>query len=379
MRILFRLVALAIAVSPWTATAQTPPRWTLTEEFRITEDAGVEFSRLSRVVPAPGGGVLIVETMPWSLHMFDVRGRFVRTVGRVGAGPGEYESLSGAGFLKDTLWISDSRLRRVTLFATDGKVMRTVPQSPQAVPPGPGMTAAAVTLLSGDRALGSVSTVSSMIASGEVKYRPMLMMTRDGRILDTLGLSPVGNSQLAIRYGTGGMFTAQPYGDYPLNAFAADAERVYVIDRAAATSARGATFGVTALNFKGDTVWKRRYPYTPVALARATVDSFVTQLMAPQGPRPGIPEAAIREPLYVPAFRAAVSDAVAATDGSLWVRLSGTSENSQFLVIAPNGNLVGSVQVKRTVLVSAIDGDVVWMIDRDEDDVPIVVKARVRR
>jgi hypothetical protein len=226
MRILLRLLALVIAVLPWTAAAQTPPRWTLTEELRITGDAGVEFSRLSRVVPAPGGGVLAIEMMPWSLHMFDARGRFVRTVGRVGAGPGEYESLSGAGFLKDTLWISDSRLRRVTLFASDGKVIKTVPQSPQAVPPGRGMTASAVTLLSGDRALGSVSTVSSMIASGEVTHRHMLIMTRDGRILDTLGLTPVGNSQLAIRYGTGGMFTAQPYGDYPLNAFATETERV---------------------------------------------------------------------------------------------------------------------------------------------------------
>jgi hypothetical protein len=379
MRILSRLIALAIAVSPWTAPAQTPPRWTLTEELRITEDAGVEFSRLSRVVPAPGGGVLAVEMMPWSLHLFDARGRFVRTLGRVGSGPGEYQSVLGAGYLRDTLWVADSRLRRVTLFAPDGMVIQTILQAPQAVPPGRGMTAGAGTLLPGDRALGSVSTDSEMLASGQITHRPILLTTRDGRILDTLGLTSVANSTLGIRFGTGGMYTSQPYGDAPLNAFATEAERVYVIDRAAATSARGATFGVTALNFKGDTVWKRRYPYTPVALARATVDSFVTRLMAPQGSRPGIPESAIRERLYAPAFRAAVSEAVAATDGSLWVRVSGTSESSQFLVIAPNGNLVGSVQVKRTVLVSAIDGDVVWMIDRDEDDVPVVVKARVRR
>ncbi len=376
-----RALALLAVLAALPAAAQAPARWTLTPDLRIGEESGAEFTFISQVIPAPGGGVLAIESRPAGLFLFDARGALVRRIGRAGDGPGEYRSLGGAGFLGDTLWTSDPQLQRVTLFTVDGRVLRTIPQAPAATGSGPGAFVRPFvgTLLPGDRAVGGASIASSAIADGQVPRRPVLLMTRDGRTLDTIAWISLENSQLALRTATRQIFASQPYGDSPISATAAARERFYVIDRRSATSARGATFGVVALNFSGDTVWSRRYPYTPKPLERDSVNSYVNRLSTTGVGGQAVPADVVREQLYAPAFRAPVVGAVAGDDGSLWLRLGGLTGDAEYMVIAPNGTLAATVTLPRSVTISAITGDVAWGTDRDADDVPSVVRFRIRR
>jgi len=48
--------------------------------------------------------------------VFDMSGKFVRNIGRDGAGPGEFRQIERFGWVGDTLWVSDPVLRRYTLF-----------------------------------------------------------------------------------------------------------------------------------------------------------------------------------------------------------------------------------------------------------------------
>jgi len=72
------------------------------------------------------GHYLIAENRPSRISVFDFRGQYVRSIGGVGAGPGEFQSISGI-FLAppDTVIVYDGALRRITHFALDGRVLQT--------------------------------------------------------------------------------------------------------------------------------------------------------------------------------------------------------------------------------------------------------------
>lgn len=86
--------------------------------------------QLSRVVSATrlsGGGILIANAGTQELRFYDAAGRHLVSVGREGAGPGEFQGLGmavvGAG---DTIAAYDFNLRRLSYFAPDGTFARSV-------------------------------------------------------------------------------------------------------------------------------------------------------------------------------------------------------------------------------------------------------------
>lgn len=60
--------------------------------------------------------------------VFDERGKFLRVIGRTGEGPGEYRGLRAVAIgLGDTLFLFDSRTRRMTVLSPQYAVVRTAP------------------------------------------------------------------------------------------------------------------------------------------------------------------------------------------------------------------------------------------------------------
>jgi hypothetical protein len=169
----------------------------------------------------------------------------------------------------------------------------------------------------------------------------------------------------------------QPFSDTPFPVVGAAAERVFMVDRTAATSPRGATYGVVALRSNGDTLWNRRYSYVPRPLERSSVDSALDARI-----RPGSPPAyrdQLRSQMVVPAFRPPVSTAFVAADGSLWLKREDGGPDVDYTVLAPNGDVAGMLTLKRTVAIRAVNGNAVWAVETDADGVPTVVRYRITR
>lgn len=108
------------------------PRWSLAPEPDLAlgvadGEAAYTLSGVVRAMRARGGGLLVADRESREIRFFDADGRHVRTVGARGAGPGEFESLSGLDrFRGDSLAAWDNRTGRLSIFSADGDFVRAV-------------------------------------------------------------------------------------------------------------------------------------------------------------------------------------------------------------------------------------------------------------
>lgn len=75
----------------WALTGAEP--WRLVEELRIGVVEGEEpymFGQVVDVIPDVMGRIWVLDSQAWELRLFDAQGRFVRSVGGPGEGPGEF-------------------------------------------------------------------------------------------------------------------------------------------------------------------------------------------------------------------------------------------------------------------------------------------------
>lgn len=101
---------------------------------RPTIDLGVdgsgatsEFHRIRAIVHRRDGSFVVANGAPLELRVFDRGGNFVRTIGRKGRGPGEFEDITTVTVLAgDSLLVADGWQRRFVVFSPNGEHVRTV-------------------------------------------------------------------------------------------------------------------------------------------------------------------------------------------------------------------------------------------------------------
>lgn len=318
------------------------------------------------------------------LFLFDSAGTLVRRIGRQGAGPGEFSSGNGMVALADTgLAILDAQNARLSFFASNGDFRTSVP-----VPAGFSTSNGLMT----DRSLARfLRRPVTEPREGEILGRMGLVRLKaDGAFGDSLAppdlpvvrdtylaVSPDGNSR-SSRSSTyapnyfwdwhpDGFFVAGHGGRYEI-----------VIER------RGAK----------PILIRRSAP--PVSISpdeRSEEKERVIWSMRQTQPGwvwsgPEIPEA-----------KAPLTGITIARDGSIWARVATPSavipadelppqrEKAQpirhfsspavYEVFAPSGRFLGRVPMPpRTTMIQA-DGEYVWGIARDKDDLPSVIRFRL--
>ena len=111
-------------------------RCSLGEEptFYVGDDQGREetwFSRVLGVARLSDGSVAVADDWSSEVRIFDAAGRHIRSMGREGEGPGEFDHLWFMWRLPgDTLWVGDYRPWRYHLYSMTGEHIRTVTMDP---------------------------------------------------------------------------------------------------------------------------------------------------------------------------------------------------------------------------------------------------------
>lgn len=82
----------------------------------------------ARFVLSAKGEVFAASTRaPGTISVYDSGGRFTRTVGRPGQGPGEFASVTSFAVIEDELYVLDVGNRRLSVFSTALELRRTIP------------------------------------------------------------------------------------------------------------------------------------------------------------------------------------------------------------------------------------------------------------
>ena len=73
-----------------------------------------------------GDTIVVAERSTGQLHFFNRGGEFLKSVGGLGEGPGEFRMLGSLHKAGEQLYVYDYLLRRLSVFATDGSYLRSV-------------------------------------------------------------------------------------------------------------------------------------------------------------------------------------------------------------------------------------------------------------
>jgi hypothetical protein len=355
------------------------------EELRIgsVNDPDVGFSRIGGVAVDAEGLIHVLESEDRQIRVYDDQGRHIRSIGRHGAGPGEFRSVTLIGLLHDTLAVGDPSLGRITFFTRTGELLETFPMPPVWLQPAPGvMLMVEPVRFKQD---GFATSVTKLMMQAEPPSDsfsvPQVVLDRKGRITDTLRLERWDLSEPRIRVGN--VDIRLPSAPPATLLYIDGQEDTYVVDRPVAALADQAAFTVARMAAAGDTVYHEEIRYRPATFSAAVVDSIVARAVRPhlrtQKADSGAIAVGIRQALSLPPYQPPVTQGRVGADGVLWLRLhdDGTDQH-RWVLIGPDGRLQGAVSLPRRVTLHWSSGERVWAAVRDEFDVPWLVRYHLR-
>jgi hypothetical protein len=194
------------------------PLWAEGEGWRVSAEPvleigmidGPEAYQLDRVTGAirlPDGGIALANGGSREVRFYDAAGRFVRSVGRDGEGPGEYRIPVGVWpFGKDSLVVSDPSLRRATVYTLAGELGRTFPFEDAGFNPRPMGPFEDRTFLVFDEQFRSVE-------EGVVQQTGLFSLhSPDGALVDSVGRHPTFRTAPIVLPGGDSFVSAETFG-----------------------------------------------------------------------------------------------------------------------------------------------------------------------
>lgn len=351
--------------------------WRAVEDLNIGMAEGPAeymFFRPRTVDVDSGGSLYVLDAGDKTVRVYDSEGEFVRRMGREGQGPGEFQDPSLMVMWSDTLAVYDWRLRRLSVFSTEGKLLDSKQVAIDAFLHG---FATALARSGGDTLLLSLARGFSIPRRPESEGTGSLIrLTLDGRVIDTVrtfaGLEEVPHySDRSLRvfsapFARGPFWAVAPGGwiafghsdRYLIDVFTADGRVIRSVRRRDALERVSEEDVVT---------FRERFPYGQ------GLDS-----LPPEERR--VAAAVLRDfhyPEAWPAFSALEFDAAS----RLWVRRPHRPDDESVAwdVFDEEGRYLGSLTLPTALRVTRITGEAIYGLERDELGVQYVKRYRIER
>ena len=370
---------------------------TLTELWRVGDVAGVDstisFGRINGFSLQPDGTVAVFDVTGPTLRIYDAQGKYVRTIGRKGAGPGEYSQSNGLAYLNDgRLAFWDPSTARVTLYNADGSV------ESEWEPPVTGMWRSDALYPVNTHALAIESTIPQITPDGEPPPRgprPSAYFLYDsaGSITDTLRIPLPAEEPATLTAENENMSMVMSVPFVP------SAHSALLPDGRLAT-AFGRDYVIQLSNGDQPMRVERAAPTVPTTdgertNARERTESQVQRVLPEwQWDGPSIPD-----------VKPAIGSLRAMSDNRLWVLASAPGElipenerdtprpaapggppppavdawrePTWYDVFEPGGEYFARIVMPPRTRLLGARGDLAWGVVTDEDDVPFLVKWQI--
>jgi len=371
------------------ATAQIRPladvyktgRVKLIEEVRVSDKAfpaGIVFQNPRGVAADAKGRVYVADADAHHLKVFGANGKFLRTIGRKGQGPGEFQGPEFVEIGGGRIYVWESMNRRISAFDAEGKFITSTPFNPgafgvfirmRALPDG-----RLVVYYERGFAEGSMTRVP------DSQDRVVELLSAEAKLIRTLYERKVRSSRLAW-VAELSRYVRVPFPYHPAVAMEVTPAGLVAVGLSDKN-------GFEVLDPDQGRLAAFSRPYQPVRLTekdkqdhfgrfRMTVfkDNIKTVL-----PKP--PEYIVKDtefPDVLPAFRGLIADG----EGSLWVHVYVESRATNvFDVFDLKNGFLARITVEgasvghdfANSLSNRFAGGALWMIERDEDGYASLVK-----
>lgn len=362
-----------LAAGVHTLSAQEPPEWRLAPaEFEVGGiEAGPdeEFANLGGVTLLDGGTVLVGDRVEPFLRVFGPDGELLRTLGRRGQGPGEYEYVYR---------IDSCSPGEISVYDVDSRVHRY----------GPNMTLISTELISFEALGGRTSynedcnpngfeivtgwgDYDTQFQEGLFEARAPVLLLRDGDVVYDFGERLSSHRVGSVRNGAPTGSAPHPFGRATVVALGSD--RIYIGD--------AETYEIEVYDLAGQALPPVRWTGPPLDYDRGFVDELAEQAVsaAREQSRPALRRwyRDLEELEGLPAYdRILVSD-----QDELWVRqfVRPSSVGEEWVVFGPDQALIGRLRLPSRSTLWEVRGDRVVYAVVDEFDVPTVRVSRLVR
>jgi hypothetical protein len=360
--------------------------WTVNEELRIGTAEGDPDYQFGELIPpncvalTSDGQIVVLDGQGRHLKVFTPDGKYQRTIGRAGGGPGELGAVRGAVVLMapgDTIVVSDLGNQRVSLYLLDGTFVRSFPQSfADGIPirwevAGDGRIVAQLRRLA---LPGSTSPPDTMDA--------IVVRHLDGTLGDTLMRVPSGKS---ATFSSGGP---------QINIFSPEPAWALLGNRILYAVSNDYRIGIYMAGGQLQRVIGKAFQENPVAAAdQQTVKDLLRKAWSDAGATPDVVGQLVTR-VHFAANYPAFAQIMGGPDGSIWVqqiqapsKLSPEEQkgfNLQYDLAARvwdvfdgEGRFLGGVAMPRRFQPVQFIGDKIYGIQRDELDVQYVVRLGI--
>lgn len=362
-----------------------PPRVVAVEAQRFGGDFdGVgALSGVFDVDVSADGFVFASEPTLAHVMVFAPDGRHVRTIGRRGEGPGEFQAPGNLAWRGDTLTVLDM-LQGVSLMSVDGAYLDRI--AFQIQEPGRPFAILPIFPLADGSMASFRPPFTTSVLRGELTHQVWYKVSREGELLDTLARESLAGQYYSVDVGGGRSATAtHPLPSSAMLAIPPDGSWLVLVEREPAVAADGAAYRVVRLDLAGDTTELADLPYEPLPLGPEQVDSMTAAMgegFARQFDlQPAAVASEIRGQLEWPRFRPPVTQVLADTDGRTWVRREvgvEPGDSVRWEILGPDLTRTGYTLVPGNLDVKVVVGDALYGVTQDELDVPTIVRYDLR-
>lgn len=312
--------------------------------------------RLGVVAPGPNGRLAWTDGRPGQFMVRDAAGHS-RVIGRLGAGPGEFQRIGAMNWIGDTLWVADIRLQRVQFFDHIGNLLwgARAPLSAAwgASPDGKLVGFAPRPLARDVPAAVLLSHQPGTIAVDTIARFPLLPTERY--------LLPVGDRMVP---------NPQPFHAQTEVASSPNRERF-----CGAIPENSGEVRVHCVDQHGTTLVEQRLHLAP----RQVTTALYAALIARTADQTGVPEYALRGRIERPRNLPAVLGLLVDDDGSIWLQRTHRFEpTSHWVRLRPDASVRDSIAVSARYHVLLVRGDEVWATTADRDGLETLHACRLR-
>jgi len=384
VKVVFSLLLLFASALPAQQT------WDAVREQRIgsVDHPEQSLTRIGDVILGANGVIYVAQPQDGLIKVFDRTGQSIQTIGGRGRGPGEFEALRTIGFIGDTLYATDTRLRRVSHFNREGSLIRTYDLASPLIVEGPRQVyppTVPVLLLDDGTALVWPSMSVAWRAAGNDRL-PLWRLDMSTLEIDTIAEVTLGIPNAIVTHAGRRLGVPKPFPDAPLFELHADGSGLVVVDREISTGDNPARFRVTKITLTGDTTFASVFEYEPQPITSALVNDAISSISAELARRyaDSPPTSRIRHDLeqagHIPDRLPPVLEMATGVDGSIWIKREAVQNGrSLWQVLGAQGTVIAEIRLGTRESVRYAAENALLTVERDELDVPYINRYRIAK